>query len=99
MMNAQGCDQTMTCTVLMLVYDSPYLVVHDYVHDVIEHLSGPLVLRPPGKDDKLNAQKRHQDQGGSHGLHVHVGLCPMGVPQLGHQHTHNVQQEEQVYLR
>lgn len=71
-------------------YCSIYLVVHEYVHDVLVDLPSQAVLRPPGENDKLYSQQGHQDQGGSHRLHVHVGLRPVGVSQLGHQHSYNI---------
>lgn len=67
-----------------------YLVVHEYVHDVLVDLPSQPVLWPPGENDKLNSQQGNQDQGGSHCLHVHVGLCPMCVSQLGYQHSYNI---------
>lgn len=35
-------------------------------------------------------QKSLIDQGGSHCLHVHIGLCPVCVSQLGHQNSNNI---------
>lgn len=70
---------------------STYLVVHKYVHDVLVDLPSQPVLRPPGENDKLDPEQRHQDESGSHRLHVHVGLCTVCVPQLGHQHSDNIQ--------
>lgn len=69
---------------------SAYLVVHEYVHDVLVHLPSQPVLWPPRKNDKLYSKQGHQDQGGSHGLHVHVGLCPVRVSQLSYQHSYNI---------
>lgn len=70
--------------------DCEYLVVHEYVHDVLVHLPGDAVLRPPGEYDELYSEQGHQDEGGSDCLHVHVGLCSVSVPQLGHQHSDDV---------
>ena len=80
LMNAVPCSQLST-----------YLVVHEYVHDVLVDLPGQPVLRPPGEDDELDSEQGHQDEGGSHRLHVHVGLCTVCVSQLGHQHSYNIQ--------
>ncbi|TNN72142.1 hypothetical protein EYF80_017570 [Liparis tanakae] len=55
---------------------STYLVVHEDVHDVLVDLASQPVLWPPGENDKLYSQQGHQDQGGSHCLHVHIGLRP-----------------------
>ena len=60
------------------------------MHDVVVDLPRQAVLWPPWEDDKLVAQERDQDQGSSHCLHVHVRLCPVGVPQLSNQHPHDV---------
>lgn len=79
--------------------DCKYLVVHEYVHDVLVHLPGDAVLRPPGEYDELYSEQGHQDEGGSDCLHVHVGLCSVGVPQLGHQHSDDVQEEKEVHLK
>lgn len=76
-----------------------HLVVHEYVHDVLVDLARHPVLRPPGENDKLYSQKRHQDEGGSHCLHVHVGLGPVCVSQLGDQHSYDIQQEEEIHLQ
>lgn len=64
--------------------------MHEDVHDVLVHLAGDAVLRPPGEDDKLYSKQGHQDEGGSHRLHVHVGFCTVRVPQLGHQHLDDI---------
>lgn len=77
----------------------PYLVMHEDVHDVLVDLAGDAVLRPPGEDDELDPEQGHQDEGGPHRLHVHVGLGPVRVPQLGHQHTDDVEEEEEVHLQ
>lgn len=76
-----------------------HLVVHEYVHDVLVDLPGQPVFWPPGDDDKLYSEQRHQDQRGPHRLHVHVGLGAVRVPQLGHQHSDDVQQEEEIHLQ
>lgn len=73
--------------------------MHEYVHDVFIDLSGQTVLWPPRKNYELYPEQGHQDQGGSHCFHVHVGLCPVSVSQLCHQHSYNIQQEEEVNLR
>lgn len=73
--------------------------MHEYVHDILVDLTGQTVLRPPRKYDKLYSEQGHQDQGGSHRLHVHVGLCSVSVSQLRHQHSYDIQQEEEVNLR
>lgn len=67
-----------------------YLIVHEYVHDVLVDLPSQTVLRPPGENYKLNSQQRHQNQSGSDSLHVHVGLGPVCVSQLGHQHSYDI---------
>lgn len=83
----------------MSVDNGLYLVVHEDVHDVLVHLASDAVLGPPGEDDELNSKQRHQDEGGSHRLHVHVGFGTVCVPQLGHQHPDDVQEEEEVHLQ
>lgn len=67
-----------------------YLVMHEYVHYVLVDFPSQPVLRPPGNDDKLYSQQGNQDQGGSHCLHVHVGLCPVRISQLGNQNSDNI---------
>lgn len=69
---------------------SEYLVVHEYVHDVLIDFPSYPVFRPPWKYDKLYSKQRHQDEGGSHCLHVHVGLGAVSVSQLGHQHPYYI---------
>lgn len=72
--------------------------MHEDVHDVLVDFASQPVLGPPGEDDKLDSQQRHQDERGPHGLHVHVGLGSVRVAQFGHQHADDVQQEEEVHL-
>lgn len=67
-----------------------HLVMHKYVHDVVVYFSGDPSLWLVGKQDILNSQKRHQDEGGSHGFHVKTGFRLMGHLQLGDEHSHNV---------
>lgn len=48
--------------------------------------------------DDLDAQEGHEDQRGSHRLHVEAALGLVGHSKLGDQHPYNVQEEEQVHL-
>ena len=75
------------------------LEMHQYVHDVVVYFRGDPSLRLVGKQDVLNSQKRHQDEGGSHGFHVETRLCLMSHLQLGDEHSHDVQEKEQIDLR
>lgn len=75
------------------------LEMHQYVHDVVVYFRGDPSLRLVGKQDVLNSQKRHQDEGGSHGFHVETRLRLMGHLQLGDEHSHDVQEKEQIDLR
>lgn len=75
-----------------------HLVVHEDVHHVVVHLLGDPALGSPGEQHKLDAKQWHQNQGGSHCFHVQVGLCLVGVFQLGDENTDDVQQEEKVHL-
>ena len=75
------------------------LVMHQYVHDVVVYFGGDPSLRLVGKQNVLNSQKRHQDEGGSHGFHVETRLRLMGHLQLGDEHSHDVQEKEQIDLR
>lgn len=74
------------------------LVVHEDVHDVQEDLGGPVLLRLVGQQDKLDAQKRDEDEGGSHSPHVQAGLGLVRHPQLSDEDPNDVQQEEEVHL-
>ncbi|TNN44643.1 hypothetical protein EYF80_045152 [Liparis tanakae] len=51
------------------------------------------------EQDVLDPQERHQDERGPHGFHVEAGLRLVGDLQFGDEHSHNVQQKEQVDLR
>lgn len=77
----------------------PHLVMHQYVHDVVVYFRGDTPPRFVGQQHVLNPQQRHQDEGGSHCLHVETGLGLMSHLQLGDQHSHNVEQKKQVDLR
>lgn len=52
----------------------------------------------PGQQDELGSQQRDEDKGGSHCLHVGVGLGTVGVFQLGDEDPYDVEEEEEVYL-
>lgn len=54
-----------------------YLVVHEDVHNIVVDLQGEASLGFVGKQDKLDAQERDQDQGGSHSLHVEARFSLM----------------------
>lgn len=69
------------------------------VHQVIIDLPKHLVGWPPGKDDKLDSQQGHQDQGGPHSLQVHMRFCLLGFPQFAHKHADDVEQEEEIDLQ
>lgn len=77
---------------------APHLVVHEDVHDVVVHLLGDAALGSPWEQHKLDAKEGDKNQGGSHCLHVQVGLSLVGVFQLGYENTNDVQQEEKVHL-
>lgn len=64
--------------------------MHQYVHDVVIYFRGDSSLWFVGKEDELNSQQRHQDEGGSHGFHVEAGFSLMGHLQLGDEHSHDV---------
>ena len=72
--------------------------MHQYVHDVVVYFRGDASLRLVGKQDVLDSQKGHQDEGGSHGFHVEAGLRLVGHLQLGDEHSHDVEEEEQIDL-
>lgn len=69
------------------------------VHEIIIDLPKHFVGGPPGKHNKLDPQQGHKDHGGLYSLQVHVGLGFMGLPHLGHKHTDNVEQKEEVDLQ
>lgn len=73
--------------------------MHEDVHDVLKDLKGQASLRLVGDHDKLDAQQRDQDEGGSHGLHVEARLGLVGHFQLGDENPHDVQQEKEVHLK
>lgn len=75
-----------------------HLVVHEDVHDVVVHLLHGPALGAPWEQHELDAQQRHEDERGPHGLHVEVGLRLVRDLQLRDEHTHDVQQEEEVHL-
>lgn len=72
--------------------------MHEYVHDVVIYFRGDLSVWLVGKQNELNSQERHQDEGGSHGFHVQAGFCLMSHFQLGDEHPHDVEQEKQIDL-
>lgn len=76
-----------------------HLVMHQDVHNVVVDLRGHPSLRLVGQQDVLDPQERHQDERGPHGFHVEAGLRLVGDLQFGDEHSHNVQQKEQVDLR
>lgn len=75
-----------------------HLVVHQYMHDVVVDFRGDPPTWLVGKQDILYPQKRDQDEGGPHCLHVETGLCLVGYLQLGDENPHNVKQEKDVDL-
>lgn len=72
--------------------------MHEDVHHVVVHLLSNAALGSPWEQHKLDAKEWDQDQGGSHCLHVQVGLSLVGVFQLGYENTDDIQQEEKVHL-
>lgn len=72
--------------------------MHEYAHDVVIYFRGDSSSWLVGNQDKLNSQERHQDEGGSHGLHVQAGFCLVSHLQLGDEYPHDVQQEKQIDL-
>jgi len=73
-----------------------HLVVHEDIHDILKDLR--VVLGLVGQQDELDAQQGDEDQGGPHGFHVETGLCLVSHLQLGDEHPHDVEQEEEVDL-
>lgn len=74
------------------------LVVHEDFHDVQVDLKDPVILGLVGEQDKLDAEQRDEDEGGSHGPHVKAGLGLVRHPQLGDENPNDVQQEEKIHL-
>lgn len=74
------------------------LVVHEDFHDVQVDLKDPVILGLVGEQDKLDAEQRNEDEGGSHGPHVQAGLGLVRHPQLGDENPDDVQQEEEIHL-
>ena len=72
--------------------------MHKDVHDVVIDLGGDPSRGLVGQQDKLDAEERDEDQGGPHSLHVQTGLCLVAHLQLGDEHPHDVEQEEEVHL-
>ena len=72
--------------------------MHEDVHDVVVDLGGDPSRGLVGQQDELDAQEGDEDQGGPHRLHVQAGLCLVGHLQLGDEHPHDVEQEEEVHL-
>lgn len=72
--------------------------MHEDVHEELIHGQGQSALGLQGHQDEVSAHQGHQDECGTHGLHVGIGLGPVGHPQLCDQNTHYVQQEEEVHL-
>ena len=76
----------------------PHLEVNQRVHHKVVDLPKHRVGRSPGKDDELDPQKGHQDQGGPHRLQVYVRVLLRFLYFL-HKHPDDVQQEEEVQLQ
>lgn len=74
------------------------LVVHQDLHDIHVALEDAGVFGFVRQQDKLDPQKRNEDEGGSDGPHVQTGLSLVGHPQFGDQDPNDVEQEEEVYL-
>lgn len=77
----------------------PYLEMNQRVHQVVVDLGKHLVVRPPGKHDKLRSQQGHQEQSGLHCLQVHVRVGLLGFLHLLHKHADDVEQKEEVDLQ
>lgn len=73
--------------------------MHEDVHEELIHSQGQSPLGLQGHQDEVRSHQGHQDEGGTHGLHVGIGLGPVGHSQLSDQNAHYVQQEEEVHLR
>lgn len=73
-----------------------HLAVQEDIHDILKDLRVALGL--VGQQDELDAQEGDEDQGGPHGLHVETGLRLVSHLQLGDEHPHDVEQEEEVDL-
>lgn len=74
------------------------LVVHEDLHDVGVDLVAPVVVGLVGQQDVLDAEQRDEDERGPHRPHVQAGLGLVRHPQLGDEHLHDVEQEEEVHL-
>lgn len=72
--------------------------MHEDVHEELVDGQGQSAFRLQGHQDEVSAHQGHQDEGGTHGLHVGIGLGPVGHSELCDQNTHYVQQEEEVHL-
>lgn len=68
------------------------------VHGELVDGPGFMSLWSPRNQDELGSQQRYQDESGSHHLHIGIRLCTVGHLKLGDQHTHYIEQEEQVHL-
>lgn len=72
--------------------------MHEDVHDVQVDLQSPGVVGLVGQQDKLDAQQWDEDERSPYCPHVEAGFSLVGHPQLGDEHTHNIEQEEEVHL-
>lgn len=72
--------------------------MHNDVHDVQVDLKDPVIVGLVGEQDKLDAEQRDEDEGGSHGPHVEAGFGLVRHPQLGDKNPDDVQQEEKIHL-
>lgn len=68
------------------------------VHEELVHSRSKFAPRLKGHKDVVSTHEGHQDEGGTHSLHIGTGLGPVGHFQLCDQNTHYVQQEEEVHL-
>ena len=68
------------------------------IYKEIKDGTADVSLWPTGEKDVLDPQQRDEDERGSHCLHVGCGLSAVGLPQLGDQHSDDVQEKEEVNL-
>lgn len=70
--------------------------MHQDVHDVVIDLR--VASRFIWEQDKLDTEKRDENEGGSHSPHVEAGFGLVCHSQLGDENPNDVQQEEKVHL-
>lgn len=84
------CNLTPNFTSCLPDSRTPYLVVHEDVHDVVIDLLGHPSFRSPRNQHELNAEQWHQNKRRSHGFHVEIGFRLVSDFQLGDENTYNI---------